>query len=364
MLKTLIFGAGAIGRGFLAPILSKAGIEIDFVDKDKDLLKNFFGRHTYSTAVIEDSGYMLQTVHFGHAFGIDNVHQINHYNAVFISVGPRNCLNLRRFIDDAKTVFILENDWHTYEILRKSATNSEVYFGIPDVITSNTSPPELLYDDPLCVVSEKGSLLLEDDRHHLNLGTDIKFFERQALSRHWNCKFFIHNACHAVVAYLGAIYSHRYVHQAMADDRIGPLVENAMKTVTQALIAADRAGEKPALAYMARELKRFQNPFLFDPITRVARDPFRKLHYNDRLVKALYLVKKTDLDPYPFLVAIRAAMEYQGISEDDIRFIKYRKLYHPSEILRRVCAMHDEELIQKIMDIDPYDHSGKSSKSS
>ena len=36
--KILIFGAGAIGRGFIAPIFYKNKYEISFVDKDKNLV--------------------------------------------------------------------------------------------------------------------------------------------------------------------------------------------------------------------------------------------------------------------------------------------------------------------------------------
>ena len=37
--KALIFGAGAIGRGFLAPLLFENNYQISFVDKNKNLIK-------------------------------------------------------------------------------------------------------------------------------------------------------------------------------------------------------------------------------------------------------------------------------------------------------------------------------------
>ena len=54
-----------------------------------------------------------------------------------------------------------ENDMGTVRGLKKLTGNPNIYFGIPDVITSNTAPSELLDDDPLMVVTEKGVLVLE-----------------------------------------------------------------------------------------------------------------------------------------------------------------------------------------------------------
>ena len=41
--------------------------------------------------------------------------------------------------------------------------------------------------------------------------------------------------------------------------------------------------------YSEKELQRFANKLLHDPISRVAREPFRKLGLNDRLIGAAQL---------------------------------------------------------------------------
>ena len=40
---------------------------------------------------------------------------------------------------------------------------------------------------------------------------------------------------------------------------------------------------------MNKELKRFENKLLFDPISRVAREPLRKLRSDNRIILALRL---------------------------------------------------------------------------
>ena len=46
--KILIFGAGAIGRGFLAPLFFENGYEISFVDNNKILVGKLKKREFYT----------------------------------------------------------------------------------------------------------------------------------------------------------------------------------------------------------------------------------------------------------------------------------------------------------------------------
>ncbi len=51
--KALIFGAGAIGRGFLAPLLQDCNYQISFVDNDKKIIKKLKKRSSYKVAITE-----------------------------------------------------------------------------------------------------------------------------------------------------------------------------------------------------------------------------------------------------------------------------------------------------------------------
>ena len=86
---------------------------------------------------------------------------IEQYDLVFSCVGPANCYDLAEDYKRAKTLISCENDISTVKGLKELSGNRNIYFGIPDVITSNTAPPELLKQDPLMTVTEKGVLVLE-----------------------------------------------------------------------------------------------------------------------------------------------------------------------------------------------------------
>ena len=75
--KVLIFGAGAIGRGFLAPLLQSCNYQISFVDKDKEIIRRLKNRQTYKVAVTQNKKYEFQEIKINDVIsygsvGIDN----------------------------------------------------------------------------------------------------------------------------------------------------------------------------------------------------------------------------------------------------------------------------------------------------
>ena len=234
--KVLIIGAGAIGRGFAAIIFHGAGFSVSFVEKDLVIIESLKARKAYITAITGSSSYHFTKVEYYNVYQKVEESNISEYDFVVMSVGPQNCLDLASNLRKARTVFVLENDINIVKNIKELSQNENVFFGIPDVITSNTAPPELLSMDPLCVVSEQGKLILERGKYALPVNEFLFQVEKDELYRHWNCKFYIHNAPHAIAAYLGALKNYLFIHEAMADDSIGNIVKNAMESVCHAII--------------------------------------------------------------------------------------------------------------------------------
>jgi hypothetical protein len=208
----------------------------------------------------------------------------------------------------------------------------------------------LLAHDPLCLVAEPGDLILEQGCEPLGVDTGGVWADPSELERRWACKFFIHNASHAVVAFLGTLTGHRLVHEAMADARICALVKSAIRSITHAVIARGLAYGPLATSYMERELRRFRNPLLCDPISRVARDPLRKLGANDRLVQALKLVVEAEEDAYPIMMGIAACLLCHAQTDTSLPGGARRH----ETTLRETCGLWDEDLIRAILDCVGY----------
>ncbi len=318
--KVLIYGAGAIGRGFLGPLLQKYGIELSFVDIDRQIINEMKKRISYKAAITQEFDYEIVDITIKEAFLLGEEKNIEQYDAVFCCVGPNNCYDLADRFKRAKAVISCENDSKTSSRLRELSGNPNIYFGIPDVITANTASRSLQNIDPLMTITEQGILVLEKGNY--SLPEEISQVDATELNMHWMCKLFIHNAPHAIVAYLGWLKGYTYIHESMADPDIEKIVVGSIHEITDGIIAARYATEEFAQMYKAKELKRFRNKLLYDTILRVAREPIRKLGKDNRIVLGMRVALFNGLLPQHTAIGAKAALEYDNPADEEAVFLQ------------------------------------------
>ncbi len=340
--KALIFGAGAIGRGFLAPLLQSCNYQISFVDKDKKIIRRLKNRQTYKVAVTQNKKYEFQEIKINDAFHINEKFNIKKYQIIFCCVGPNQCKKIAHKFKHAKTVISCENDIASVEYIKKISGNKNIFFGIPDVITSNTASQNLLNIDNLMTVTEKGMLVLQKGNY--KLPKKILQVKKSYLEMHWRCKLFIHNAPHAILAYLGYLKGYRYMHEAMNDKKIKQVIIGAMNEITKGIINAKYVSKSFAENYKKKEIKRFSNKLLFDPILRVAREPLRKLGKENRIVLALKVALWSNKFPKNTAVGIKAALNYYHKSDPESAYLqKLRKKIKDSKVLEKICGIEETD---------------------
>ena len=83
------------------------------------------------------------------------------------------------------------------------------------------------------------------------------------------------NGAHSALAYLGLERGHSYVHEAVADTNIRPLIEQLMRT--EALPTVDAAPGQDLAAYADALLARFANPALNHRLIQIAMDGSQKI---------------------------------------------------------------------------------------
>ncbi len=336
--KALIYGAGAIGRGYLGPLLSGMGIKVHFVDIQPDLVAGLRARSSYTVAITARDGYERVQVPLGGAYLLGEEPDAGDLDLIFCCVGPNNCYDLADRFKTAKAVFSCENDASTASRLRELSGNERIYFGIPDVITSNTAPADLLSEDPLMTVSEQGELVLEKGEY--DLPETIVQVDPKGLAMHWMCKFFIHNAPHAITAYLGWLRGCVYIHEAMAHPDIDALVTGAIGEITEGVVRAGYAEAGFAQNYKEKELNRFRNGLLFDTVRRVARHPIRKLGKENRLILGLRLALFGGNVPECTATGVKAALAYTEPQDEESAYLQtLRHSIGDSAVLWEICGI-------------------------
>ncbi|MBE9594334.1 MAG: hypothetical protein IMF19_12755 [Proteobacteria bacterium] len=115
----MIYGAGAIGRGFLAPIFNKLGYKISFVDKDVHLIKELEKRRCYTTAKTKEDKYDFQEVCVESSYLLgEESSALKKTDFVFTCVGPRNSSSLANRIKNVPCIISFENERDSVNILK------------------------------------------------------------------------------------------------------------------------------------------------------------------------------------------------------------------------------------------------------
>ena len=326
------FGAGAIGRGFLAPLFHEAGYEVVFVDKDKTLIAALNAARVYPLSLVTNEGAIHQIIAPVSALLADNKNMeavfaaLNTCDFAVVSVGPAAVALVETvFVPFTKyterqgdmplNVIVAENDPNAAkqmtERFAKAAGKGVVFV---QAIVGRMVPPPVA--DLLAVVAEPfGDLLVEAGVYQGQFPHVAHMEERTNFPLYVREKLYIHNAGHAVLAYHGFLRGHRFIYECMEDpetltelngfwQEVNMLTDDILPPITE------------RLAFETELLGRFANRALSDTVVRVARDPIRKLQANDRLFgPTLAYFNQTGCVPPFILRAIAAALRFDELSD-------------------------------------------------
>lgn len=153
------------------------------------------------------------------------------------------------------------------------------------------------------------------------------FEEKQDLLPFEEAKLYGHNATHALAAYMGALAG----VQRMADLKRIPgafaflraaFIEESGQALIRRHSGVDWLFTPEGYTNYADDLlARMTNPYLLDTVERVARDPERKLGWNDRLVGTLRVALGQGVEParYAFGAAAALAVLDRSILEQNLQ---------------------------------------------
>jgi mannitol-1-phosphate 5-dehydrogenase len=140
------------------------------------------------------------------------------------------------------------------------------------------------------------------------------FEEKDDLLPFEEAKLYGHNATHALGSYLGALSGVEFMAELRDLPGLVPFMRDAFVAESGAALCDKYCGVDPLFtaagyaAYADDLLERMMNPFLRDSVERVARDPARKLGWNDRLVGTMRLALAHGIEPRRYGVGAAAAL--------------------------------------------------------
>jgi len=343
------FGAGNIGRGFIAPTFAAAGWEVVFIDVAPGMVAELNARRAYQ--VIEVDGARAHAVRVGPVRAIDGrdlpavTAAIATCDLAATAVGLGALRHLgaplaaglaARDAGRPLDVLVCENGVQAPDLLRAAiaerlptGSRAALLDRLGLVRTSiGRMIPAATGGDLLDIrVEPYAHLPVEQAAFRGPLPAVAHLEPRADFDLVLLQKLYLHNLTHACLAYAGHLAGFATIPDC-ADD---PALAAAARA------AGDEAGEALARAHGGDVVRvecrallddlfvRYRNRALADPVARVARDPWRKLAGDDRLIGAARLCHAQGVVPAAIARHIIAACHYEP-ADDEPRAVEWRAL--------------------------------------
>ena len=335
MKKAVQFGAGNIGRGFIGALLSQAGYHVVFADVADVIIDKINEDKTYTVHVMdvacEDQPITnISGVNSTKPEAIDAIAEADVVTtAVGLVILPRIAPTIAAAIEkrmangvkEPMNIIACENAIRAtsqlkaavYERLSEEGkAYADECVGFADCAVDRIVPP-VKSANFIDVVVES---YFEWDVEKSGFKGEIPVIPGMTLvddlMAYIERKLFTLNTAHCITAYLGKLRGLATIDQAIADPEIFAVVYAAMKESGAGLVKKYGFDADKHAAYIEKIIGRFKNPYLQDDVTRVGREPLRKLSPTDRLISPLSTAVGFGLPVDHLIVGIGAALRYDN----------------------------------------------------
>ncbi|MDB5526669.1 MAG: hypothetical protein JWM58_4432 [Rhizobium sp.] len=294
---SLHFGAGALGRGLILPLLANKHVALSIADINTTVVDRIRAEGGYPIAIFEDGRRESVFVPVARAFAlgrddaaldafigeadfittsvqVGNLQNVvNRLSRVWASSARSRtvigCENLRKVGAQIKSLFEAEN----------AALAPRVF--TPDCVVDRicaASPPELLIE-----TERYTEWVIESPTDPDFRGPDIA----RDVDRLFFRKRYLVNALADAVSFIGLRKGHAYLHQAVTDSEILAMVEPLLALLRSHLIRVFGFEPQEIAEYQALSIIRLGNPSISRRIETVARDPWRKFGPQERFMEPI-----------------------------------------------------------------------------
>ncbi|HEX6098817.1 MAG TPA: SIS domain-containing protein [Thermoanaerobaculia bacterium] len=336
MPEVMIFGMGAIGLAYLAPLFHALDKSMWFVEREEGRIAAMRAAD-YQYAIQQGGADEVRTIgRFSVILGSDSTLVTAHALSVDTIVTAVGVPNFESLIDPlAQIIHLRYQFWIEQPLnvifsenfpveedplarlrhrLRDKLDDPElkVYFdehiglvpAIDEAVVPEVGLDVLSRKEPIVVEKESAVLFIDRKRWHSpesdgktrrrpDFGDRVAFTS-SFLPLHMR-KLWVHNMAHSLIGYLGHHRGYTLIYDAVRDEAIREIVMRAMRSIGCELYRRWSYRETPQVtleSYIEWRWKRYENEALRDTVARVCRDPERKLGPNDRLLGPIKYIQK------------------------------------------------------------------------
>ena len=342
--KAVHFGAGNIGRGFVAEFLHKSGYEVVFADVMDKLIESLQSTPKYLVTEISSEGEKTFTISNYRAINsksheADVIKEITTADVVTCAVGP----NILKFI---APVIAKGIDQRQSGLKPLAVIACENAIGATDTLAGfikqeNNTPKDRLssMDERARFANSAIDRIVPGQDPDAGLNVKIESFyewvvDQTPFAPHgppqiqgikWvddlqpyiERKLFTVNTGHATAAYYGYARGKTTIAEALNDQEIHDIVQSVLKETSHLICTKHGISTSEQADYVQTIITRISNPHLEDVVERVGRAPLRKLSRKERFVGPAAELAQKGAKVDALLGAIEMAFRFQNVEGDD-----------------------------------------------
>jgi len=364
-----IIGAGKTGRGFIGRLLQEDGRSFLIVDKNVELTERLKNAAEFKIEFFGDVREPMRVKDFTvmHTSSKTVNELLKEMKLIFVSVGGSNLIEvgswLAQVFEKRLKESTLECSFITCENANKPAdrlkeafltilsdecrTKAEKLYGFSEATVFCTTIEAK--DDPINIMSENyprlqcDALTLKGNLPEIKGLQPVKDFENFLMR-----KLFTYNAASAAISYLGWFKGYKIYSDAANDEDILKILNDLYEEVGEALCKVYGYTEEDQRKFAGLSLKKFCDRNISDTIERNAREPQRKLAFNDRIIGPAKLIQECGGDSTPLEITAAAVLLYKNPS--DIEWEQLKNELKPEGILKEICRLDlNESLTRQIL---------------
>lgn len=374
-LKAVHFGAGNIGRGFVACFLHNSGYEVVFADVVPAIVDKLNESKSYKVIEVGAEGTVEETITNYRAINSrtqesELIDEIATADVVTCSVGP----NILKFIappiaqgiqkrsDDLKPLSVIacENMINATSALAEHIA-AKLPQGFLEENTGRVRYANSAIDRIVPAQEADAGLNVKLEKFYEWVVEQLPFEgEHPPIDGiHWvdnlepyiERKLFTVNTGHATAAYHGYNRKKRTVYDALQDKDIMAEVKKALANTSKLIVSKHGIPEDEQAAYAKKIISRIGNPHLEDAVERVGRAPLRKLSRKERFIGPAAELAEKGEDCSGLLDAAEMAFRFQNVEGDDEskELAKIMAYKSPDEIASEVCGLQSTDKLHPMI---------------
>ena len=376
--KLLLFGAGKIGRSFIAQIFSKAGYEIVFIDISQTLVDQLNQKKKYPVYIkdTQEETLWVENVRALHSSQQEEiVEEIVQCPLIAVSAGRNGLPAIAQILSRGiwqkyqgsafeKTDIVMAENLRDADLFMKNEMMKHLPADFPfdsSVGIQETSigkmvpiiPEEILNQDPLAVYAEAYNTLIVSSGF-LNEAPEAEGLSLKNNIKAWvDRKQFIHNLGHSVAAYVGnyLLPQKEFIYEVLENEKVESIARSAMGEAARILQSIHPAefSDEHLENHIDDLIRRFKNVALGDTVFRVGCDLERKLSYDDRYLSPIRHARQFNLPYSNIAFGYFCAMHFKARSDQgtslpkDIEIVKEYEEKNVEHVLQKYSGMNHLE---------------------